>query len=118
MWALLTPKEVTANSKVQKIVVGSMYCKPGSRKKTLMLDHIAQVYGQMSAKHSKGLHWILAGDTNEMKLDSILHLNSKFRQVVQDPTRLDPPKILDPILTTLADFYYKLIQMQDLLLII
>ena len=61
----------------------------------------------MSAKHSKGLHWILAGDTNEMKLDSILHLNSKFRQVVQDPTRLDPPKILDPILTTLADFYQK-----------
>ena len=107
VWALLTPKDVSANSKVQKIVVGSMYCKPGSRKKSLMLDHIDQVYGQMSAKHQKGLHWILTGDTNELKLDSVLHLNSKFRQVVQDPTRLDPPKILDPILTTLADFYQK-----------
>ena len=107
VWALLTPKEVTVNSKVKKIVVGSMYCKPGSRKKTLMLDHIAQVYGQMSAKYTKGLHWILAGDTNELKLDSILHLNSNLKQVVQDPTRLDPPKILDPIITTLADFYQK-----------
>ena len=32
-------------------------------------------------------------------------MSSKFTQVVQDPTRLNPPKILDPIITTLTDYY-------------
>ena len=32
-------------------------------------------------------------------------LNKSFKQVVQNPTRLDPPKILDPIITTLANYY-------------
>ena len=39
--AVLTPKSATITSEIQKIVVASMYCKPKSRKKTLMLDHIA-----------------------------------------------------------------------------
>ena len=33
-WALLTPKQVSANSVVKKIAVASIYCKPDSRKKT------------------------------------------------------------------------------------
>ena len=28
-----------------------------------------------------------------------------MKQVVQDPTRLNPPRILDPIITTLAPYY-------------
>ena len=44
VWAILTPKNVTNASKIQKIVVGSIYCKPDSRKKTVLLDHIAEVY--------------------------------------------------------------------------
>ena len=111
VWALLTPKPVNVTSKVQKIVVASIYCKPDSRKKTELLDHIAQVYGHLSSKYQKGLHWILSGDTNDLKLDSILMLNSKMCQVVQSPTRLNPPRILDPIITTLSDFY----QMPDCL---
>ena len=107
VWALLTPKDVGIDSKVQKIAVGSIYSKTGSKKKSLLLDHIAQVYGQLSAKHQRGLHWILCGDTNDLKLESILHLNTNFRQVVKDRTRLNPPKILDPILTTLADYYQR-----------
>ena len=94
-------------SKIQKIVVGSIYCKPDSRKKSLLLDHISQVYNTLSSKYKNGLHWILCGDTNDLKLDSILDLNSNFRQVVQDPTRLDPPRILDPIITTLSGYYQK-----------
>ena len=105
VWAVLTPRNVTNTSKVKKIVVGSIYSKPHSKKKTLLYDHISQVYNQLSSKYANGLHWIICGDTNDLKLDPILHMNSKFTQVVQDPTRLDPPQILDPIITTLTGFY-------------
>ena len=105
VWAAITPKNVNNSSKIQKIVIGSIYSKPDSRKKSVLLDHIAQVYGQLCTKYKKGLHWIICGDTNDLKLDSILHLNSNFKQVVQYPTRLNPPRILDPIITTLADLY-------------
>ena len=63
------------------------------------------MYNQLCSKFNKGLHWIICGDTNDLKLDAILHLNKSFKQVVQDPTRLDPPRILDPIITTLSNFY-------------
>ena len=105
VWAVLTPKNVTSVSKIQKIVVGSIYSKPDSRKKSVLLDHIAEVYNQLCSKFGKGLHWIICGDTNDLKLDPILHLNKNFKQVVQDFTRLNPPRILDPIITTLSDYY-------------
>ena len=105
VWAILTPKNSTTASQIQKIAVGSIYCKPNSRKKTLLLDHIAQVYSQLCSKYSSGLHWIICGDTNDLKLDTILHLNKQMKQVVQNPTRLDPPRIIDPIITTLSAYY-------------
>ena len=36
----------------------------------------------MCSKYRKGLHWIIGGDTNDLKLDSILQLNSSLKQVV------------------------------------
>ena len=105
VWAVLTPRHVRNDSKIQRIVVGSVYSKPNSRKKTVLLDHIAQVYQQMNTKYKKGLHWIICGDTNDLKLDSILHMNANLKQVVKNPTRLNPPRILDPIITTLSDYY-------------
>ena len=59
----------------------------------------------MNTKYKKGLHWLICGDTNELKLDPILQLSPSLKQVVQNPTRLDPPRILDPIITTLSDLY-------------
>ena len=105
VWAAMTPKVVTNDSKIQKIIIASIYCKPNSRKKSLLLDHIAQVYSQMNKKYKKGLHWILCGDTNDLKLEPILHMNHKLKQVVQNPTRLNPPRMLDPIITTLSSYY-------------
>ena len=105
VWAVLTPKNVDNSSNIQKIVVASLYSKPDSRKKSLLLDHISQVFNQMCAKFKKGLHWIICGDTNYLKLESILDLSPNLRQVVQHPTRLNPPRLLDPIITTLADYY-------------
>ena len=72
VWALITPKNVTNDSKIKKIVIGAIYSKPNSRKKTATLDHITDVYNHMSVKHQIGLHWIIAGDTNELNLQAIL----------------------------------------------
>ena len=104
-WALLTPKNVSNDSIIQKIVLGSIYSKPNSKKKTETLDHIAQTYNFLSTKYGKGLYWILAGDTNDLNLDPILHLNPNFRSVVTNPTRLNPDKILDNIITDMSKWY-------------
>ena len=103
VWALLTIKNATAMSKIQRIMVGSFYSKPGSRKKTQLLDHIAEVYHQTCSKFANGLHWIICADSNELKLDSILDLNSGLKQCVDKPTHND--SILDPIITDLHLFY-------------
>ena len=105
VWVALTPLNVNNASKIQKVIVASIYSKPGSRKKTLLLDHIAQVYSQFNTKYKNGLHWILAGDTNDLNLNPILSLNSNLKQLVTMPTRLNPPRILDPIITSLSDYY-------------
>ena len=65
-WALLTPKNVSNDSIIQNIILGSIYSKPKSRKKTATLDHIAETYNFLNAKYGKGTYCILAGDTNDM----------------------------------------------------
>ena len=51
------------------------------------------------------MHWIIAGDSNDLKLESILNLNSKLKQCVDGPTRMNPPAMLDPIITDLEIYY-------------
>ena len=104
-WAIITPKNVAADSMVQNIVLGSIYSKPNSKKKTATLDHIAETYNFLNAKYGRGLYWILAGDTNDLKLDPILHMSPSLKSVVTNPTRLNPDKILDNIITDLSKFY-------------
>ena len=109
-WALLTPKNVTSDSIIQKIVLGAVYVKPRSKKKTALLDHIAEVHTMLGAKYGRGLHWMIAGDTNDLKLSPILDIDPNFRSIVKKPTRLNPkdPKkstILDNIITTLHKWY-------------
>ena len=109
-WALLTPKIVTKDSVVKKIMLGAIYVKPGSKKKSATTDHIAEVYNTMRAKYGKGLQWVIAGDTNEMKLGPILRLNENLKSVVKKPTRLNkknPSKstTLDNIITDLHKWY-------------
>ena len=74
------------------------------------MDHIAIVYNTLKAKYGKGLHWIMAGDTNELKLGPILRLNANLASVVKNPTRINhknPSKstILDNIITDLHKWY-------------
>ena len=104
-WAIISPKNITNDSSIQKIAVCSVYSKPNSKKKTLLLDHISQAFHTISTKYGKGLHFIISGDTNDLKLDNILNLSPNMRQLVQGVTRLDPPAMLDPILSTLGCYY-------------
>ena len=107
-WALITPKQLSPASIVKKIAVASVYCKPNSVRKTLLLDHIAESYHYLCSKYTNGLFFILAGDSNKLKLEPILSLSPNFKQVVSSPTRMDPPKIPDPIITTLSKYYQKM----------
>ena len=102
VWSILTPKNVTHDSKIRKIACCALYSKPDSRKKSLLLDHISDAFNILSTKYGRGLHFIIAGDTNDLNLDPILSLSSNMQQIVQDFTRMDPPALLDPVLTTLS----------------
>ena len=88
-WALLTPKNVPKDSIIKKIFLVALYVKPGSKKKTVTTNHIAEVYNCLNTKYGKGTFWILAGDTNELKLGPILALSSKLKSVVKKPTRIN-----------------------------
>ena len=44
VWAMITPKNIHNDSKIRKIILGSIYSKPKSRKKTATLDHITDVF--------------------------------------------------------------------------
>ena len=101
----MSPKEVTNDSLVKKIAVASIYSKPDSRKKTVLLDHINETYNLLCSKYTEGLYFIIAGDTNDLKLDAILNLSPNMKQVVSQFTRFNPPAMLDPILTTLSKYY-------------
>ena len=81
VWAVLTPKKVTNSSKIKKLIVASFYSKPSSRKKTLLLDHISQVYHSMLARYKDGVYFIICGDRNELKMDAILNLNQHFKLI-------------------------------------
>ena len=105
VWCVLTPKNISNDSKIQKIACCALYSKPNSKKKTLLLDHISDAYNVLKTKFGRGLHFVLAGDTNDLKLDSILSLDPNFSQIVQKWTRMDPPAILDPIIMTLSKYY-------------
>ena len=54
VWAILSIKKATSVSKIQKVVIGSFYSKPASRKKQVLLDHISDVFHMLSSRYSSG----------------------------------------------------------------
>ena len=107
VWCILTPKNVTRDSKIQKIACCALYCKPNSKKKSFLFDHISDAFNILSTKYDRGLHFVLAGDANDLNLDPILSLSPSLVHIVSDCTRMDPPAILDPIIMTLSHLYQK-----------
>ena len=65
VWAILTHKKVSNRDKIQKIACCALYSKPHSRKKSALLDHLSNAFNIVSKKYGRGLHFILAGDTND-----------------------------------------------------
>ena len=70
------------------------------------------MYNVLNTKYGKGLYWCIAGDTNQIKLDPILHLSTNLKSVVTEPTRINhknskKSSILDNIITDLHKWYQK-----------
>ena len=104
VWALISPK--TSCAKLKYIAVCSLYYRgPKSTKKQELFDHIAETYHWLSAKYGTHIEYVLAGDTNRLNLSPILNLSPRLVQAVKVPTRLNPDRILDPIITTLKRYY-------------
>ena len=59
----------------------------------------------LSKKYIKGLHWIISGDFNDLKIQGILNISPSLKQVVTKSTRFNPAAILDNIITSLHAFY-------------
>ena len=102
VWALLTFKKKNPLSKVKHIAIGSIYYRgPKSTTKQELFDHIADTFHYLCSKYGAGIEFIISGDTNRLNLSPILNLSP----VVKVPTRLNPDRILDPIITTLKRLY-------------
>ena len=100
----LTPKNVTHNSLIKRIIICSFYYPgPKSKVKSLLLDHISQSFHILTSKYGEGVNFILCGDANRLDLTSILTLSPSMRQLVVAPTR--GKTILDPIISTLGLWY-------------
>ena len=106
VWALITPKQLSPQSKAKYIAVASIYYRgPKSTKKDEFFDHIAETFHFLSSKYGPNIQFVIAGDTNRLNLSPITNLSPNLKQEVKVFTRLNPPAILDPIITTLGKWY-------------
>ena len=105
VWVVLKPKNLPKNSEFKFIAVCSYYySSPKKTPRDILYDHIAESFNILIAKYGENTHLILSADSNKLNLKPILTLSPALRQVVQVPTRLDPPAILDTIITSLSKF--------------
>ena len=102
---ILTPVEVDNSSVVKRIAAVAFYSKPASRKKTVLLDFLAETYHFLSARYNGEIKWIFAGDKNELNISDVLNLSPELKQCVDQPTRLTPPAIIDVVITDLHPWY-------------
>ena len=107
VWALVSPRHANSRSKVQHIAVASIYFNgpKSNSKRNELYDHIAETYHYILSKYSSQVHFLICGDTNRLNLKPILSLSPNLKQAVKVYTRLNPPAILDPIITTLGKWY-------------
>ena len=81
VWALITPKHTTPQSKVKHIAVASIYYRgPKNTKKYELFDHLAETFHFLSAKYGAKLHFVIAGDTNHLNLSPITSLSPNLKQ--------------------------------------
>ena len=90
VWCLLTPKNATPRRKILKIASACIYCKPDSKHNIDFQDHIAEAHNTLNTKYQRGIHFIIAGDTNVLYLTLILNLSPALTLIVKYPTQKDP----------------------------
>ena len=106
VWVLIRSKHMKSNSKFKNIIICSYYyAGPHASSKTALYDHMIESLNLLSAKYGPKVEFILCADSNRLDLSPISDFLSELKQVVKVPTRLDPPAILDTILTTLSEYY-------------
>ena len=105
VWALIRPKKRQKNSKINWITVCAYYYPEDNQTaRNLIYDHMYESINFIKTKYPKS-HTILIADSNRLDLSPILQLSSYFKQVVNIPTRLNPPATLDTIITDLSVYY-------------
>ena len=106
VWSLISHKNCNSRSKIKYIAVAAIYYRgPKSTKKKELFDHIAETFHFLSSKYGSRIHFIIAGDTNRLNLKPITNLSPNLNQLVKVPTRLNPDRMLDPIISTLGKWY-------------
>ena len=100
VWGLLRPKRVIG--RISKIILGSFYSPPRSRKKSILIDHISTVLNKLKVEHPDAAT-IIAGDKNDLDENRILAIDPSLVQIVRRNTRKD--KILSVVITDLRRFY-------------
>ena len=105
VWALLTPKHRSANTRIKHIAVCSAYYSSTQTRKADFLDHISQAYHLLCSKYGSDLKFLIVGDLNRLNIKPILSLSADLQQVVKVPTRLNPDAILDLIITNIHHLY-------------
>ena len=65
----------------------SIYSKPGSKHKSDLLDHLCDAFNIVSTKFGEGVQFIIAGDTNKLRLKPIIDLSPNLVQIVTKLTR-------------------------------
>ena len=104
VWALVTPKNIHANSRVKSIAVASVYYTKATKSGDI-IDHINSTFSLLSAKYGPNLHFAICGDLNRLNIKSILNVSPNLKQLVTVPTRRNPDATLDKIISTLQHYY-------------
>ena len=110
-FATLRPKD--ANSPQFIIILCALYSPPRSKKKSKLIDFISTTYNYLKSTKYPSAYFCLGGDINDLKVDLLLNISSKFKQIVKQPTRGD--KILSVIVTDMWEYYQEPIILPPLL---
>ena len=109
VWALIRPKikKNIRKTKFNWIAICCYYYQEDNQaSRTLMYDHMTESINLIKAKY-KNSRLILIADSNQLDLGPILNISEDLTQVVDVPTRLNPPATLDTIITDLSEYYKK-----------
>ena len=103
-WALFEPINQSPDTRVKRIIVGTIYVSPNSQYKMQTIDHIIQTIHSLRAKYDNNVNFILGGDFNRLPIINILDSYGSLKQVCSVPTRKSAT--LEILLTDLHTLYH------------